>query len=230
MKKFIVALSVAFGMVLAGPGGASAVEPSTATSGVVLVNPMAYGAKEYRAYKRYFKKYLPKSSTEKPMKRKEASKVARNFCDNSVDDFEIYFTAYTVVAAETEALAQAAALVDAYCPSARLSAMRGADNADYLADWPGKKATSGGNAAGKAAYIATVNSLAPDTLFVDDATLLEVGIVSCQLLDEGGNFTSIVRAAVDSDLDSEVAAAIVFGAVEHLCPGHRTFLDQWLAS
>lgn len=228
MWKLLASTAMAGALVLGSGTVAAASEPSVAGQASPSMVISAFGKKDYREYKRYFNKYLPKSSSAKPMKRSEATRVARNFCDNSVDDFESYFTVYSVVAAETEALAQGAALIDAYCPSARRDAMRGADAAGFLAPWPGKKATSGGNAAGKAAYIATVNTYAPATLVVDDALLLEVGIVTCQLLDDGGSFTDIVEAAIESDLDSEAAAAIVFGAVTHLCPGHQQFLESWL--
>jgi hypothetical protein len=104
-------------------------------------------------------------------------------------------------------------------------------------DLPGKKCPKGWVANGSTSwkdkrrtYLRDARALQSDLYLVQDSTLFEAGKATCQILDRGGNFGQIVSSIIDSGLDSDVGAAVVVSAINNLCPGHKTFLNNWLNS
>jgi hypothetical protein len=93
-----------------------------------------------------------------------------------------------------------------------------------------KEASSGASTASKkrAAYLSSARRLEPALYGVDDDTLFRAGRSICRTLDAGGNFAQIINTIISAGLDSSTGAALIVASIEHLCPGHKQFLNNFL--
>jgi len=93
-----------------------------------------------------------------------------------------------------------------------------------------KEASSGASTASKkrAAYLSSARRLEPALYGVDDDTLFRAGRSICRTLDSGGNFAQIINTIISAGLDSSTGAALIVASIEHLCPGHKQFLNNFL--
>ncbi len=79
-------------------------------------------------------------------------------------------------------------------------------------------------------YLDTARYLDPSLYDVTDRSLWKVGKSVCKMLDRGAHFVDVLDFFNRYDLPTETQAAIVVAAVNHLCPGHEYFLDEWINS
>jgi hypothetical protein len=82
-------------------------------------------------------------------------------------------------------------------------------------------------------YLDYVNANATNALYVEDSVIAEAGNLICQALDEGSSFTDITLMLDElstSEDDSMLYAAMLYGAVQYLCPEYKSALDRYIAS